>query len=377
MCGFFNERLEVIGMAVADVTFCPECGTPEQLMSNHKWLNSGVIVLGTDETQREILVECENLDPLFKGIAEVIGMPIDKQVIDVCRRSTRKVIEGLVPQPVKDLIVKREMDLEPVIMGLTDVMMTASQLLGWGKFEHVSHRYENDGQDYFKNRCTNPYSDLLNRGNLAGTIEGIYDTEAGVQSEEVAPGVYEMTARLTGHSRVLEERLKLRPYRHRDGDIELERCSICGVPKSMASFEWSLEDGIIRSRTNGRRIAIMGPDVLEAVFDELEAELGEAIPRAVVEAQRRFIKGSTYSIDEMSDEGDFRTQLATRGYGNLREIKLGAGGIDLSIDNAAAHLMLVGMTQALFEMAFELESSVEWEISEDEDLQVRVIPLAA
>ncbi len=65
-------------MAIADITFCPGCGLPEQLMSNHKWLNSGVIVLGTDETQRQILVECENLDPLFKGIAEVIGMPIER-----------------------------------------------------------------------------------------------------------------------------------------------------------------------------------------------------------------------------------------------------------------------------------------------------------
>jgi hypothetical protein len=138
-----------------------------------------------------------------------------------------------------------------------------------------------------------------------------------------------------------------------------------------------MEDGIIRSRITGRRMALLGPDVLEAVFDELEAELGETVPRAVVEAQRRFIKASAYSIDEISDEGDFRTQLASRGYGNLRDIELGASGIELRIDNAAAHLMLVGMAQALFEMAFELESIVEWEASEEGDLEVRVTPKQA
>jgi hypothetical protein len=124
-----------------------------------------------------------------------------------------------VPQEVKDLIVGWEIDLEPVITGLTDVMITASQLQGWGKFEHIAHRYEKDGQDFFKNRCVRPYSDLLNRGNLAGTIEAIYDTQAGVESEEVASGVYEMTARLTGHSKELEERLKLRPYRDDPGPL--------------------------------------------------------------------------------------------------------------------------------------------------------------
>lgn len=363
-------------MAIADITFCPECGSPEQLTNSHLWLNSGVIVLVTDETQRQILVECENLDPLFMGIAEEIGMPIERQVVDVCRRSTRKVVSGMVPQQVKDLIVKREIDLEPVIMGLTDVMITASQLQGWGKFEHVAHRYEQDGQDCFNNRCTGPYSKLAGRGNLAGTIEGIYDTQTGVEAEEVAPDVIEMTARLTGHYKVFEERLKLRPYRHTDGDIEIERCSGCKAPAALACRVWSLEDGIIRNKNTGRRMAMLAPDVLEAVFDELEAELGETIPRVVVEAQRRFIKASAYSIDEISNEGDFRTQLATRGCGGLREIKVGAGGIDLRIDNAAAHLMQVGMIQALFEMAFELESSVEWEISEDGDLQVRVTPKA-
>jgi hypothetical protein len=223
-------------MAIADMTFCPECWFPEQLMANHKWLNSGVIVLASNESQRRILVECENLDPLFKGIAEVIGMPIDKQVVDVSRRSTREVVGGMVPGEVKELINKRETDLEPLIMGLTDVLITASQLQGWGKFEHVAHRYRKDGKDFFKNRCMNPYSDLLNRGNLAGTIEAIYDTECGVESEEVTPGVFEMTARFTGHSRALEERLKLRPYRHRDGDIELKRCPVCGVPLTMTTF---------------------------------------------------------------------------------------------------------------------------------------------
>jgi hypothetical protein len=361
-------------MPVSAIKLCTECGAPDQIINNHEWLNSGVIVLERDETQREILVESENLDPLFYGISDVIGASIERQVIDVCRRSTSNLVSELVPQEVKDLINKRETDLEPVIMGLTDVMMTASQLVGFGKFEHIAHRYEADGKDYFTNRCYHPYSNLLNQGNLAGTIEGIYDTEVRVEIREVGPDVYEMTALATGHAPELEERMQLKPYVHRDGDIELERCSTCGGPASLSSFRWNLEEGIITNETTGRRMTLMAPAVLEAVFEELEKELGDIVPRAVVEAQRRFIKTGAYSIDEISDEGDFRTQLAVRGYGNLRNIYLGKDGLSLRIDNAAAPLMIVGLAQALFEMALDVESKAEWEISEEGDLELKITP---
>jgi hypothetical protein len=372
--GHKSSTEEVVDMPVSDVRLCPECGAPDQIIANNKWLNSGVIVLNRDETQRQILVESENLDPLFFGIGEIIGMPIDRQVIDVCRRSTRNLVGELVPQQVKDLINKREIDLEPIIMGLTDVMITASQIVGFGKFEHVAHRYERDGQDYFINRCFHPYSLPLSRGNLAGTIEGIYKTQTGVEIEEIGPDVYEMTALASGHALELEERLKLRPYIQRGGDIELERCSACGSPAALSSFHWDLEGGIITNESTGRRMTMMAPAVLEAVFEELEVELGDIIPQAVVEAQRRFILGGAYSIDEISDEGDFRTQLAVRGYGDLREIYLGSDGLDLRIDNAAAPLMIVGLAQGLFETALAMDSDAEWKISPEGDLEVGITP---
>ena len=361
-------------MPVSAINLCAECGAPDQLIANHLWLNSGVIVYTRDETQREILIESENLDPLFQGIAEVIGMPIERQVIDVCRRSTRNLVRELVPPQVRELFTREGVDLEPVIYGITDIMFTASQLVGFGKFEHIDHHYQPGDENYFTNRCYRPYSTLLNRGNLAGTIEGIYNTEAGVDCVEVAPDVYEMTAHGLGHAAELEERLKLRPYVHRDGDMQLERCSTCGGPAALSSFRWDLEEGIITCESTGRRITVMSPDVLEAVFEELEAELGDAIPRAVVEAQRRFVKGGSYSIDEISNEGDFRTQLAVRGYGNLRSIYMGADGLNMRIDNAAAPLMVVGLAQGLFEKAIDVKSVAEWEVSEEGDLQLRISP---
>ena len=78
--------------------------------------------------------------------------------------------------------------------------------------------------------------------------------------------------------------------------------------------------------------------------------------------------------DEMGSEGDFRAQLALRGMGNLQELKMGSRGMRLRVDNAAGHLLTVGMAQALFEIAFDIDSKVEWELSMEGNLEVEIRP---
>ena len=162
-------------------------------------------------------------------------------------------------------------------------------------------------------------------------------------------------------------------YRDRDGDAELARCAGCGGPAALAGYKWYPDRGIVKNTHTGKRMAMLGSET-DAIFAELEREFGRIIPRAVVEAQRRFVKTGFYSIDEVGDEGDIRTQLALRGLGDLREIKMGKRGVYLRLDNAGLHLMVVGLVQGLFEMAFGIESSVDWELSSDGDLELEVIP---
>ena len=62
---------------MAEIKTCPECGVPEQVTSDHVWLNSGVVVQRSNETTRISFIESENLDPLYDGIGKIIGMRID------------------------------------------------------------------------------------------------------------------------------------------------------------------------------------------------------------------------------------------------------------------------------------------------------------
>jgi len=349
---------------------CPECKAPKLITGEHLWLNSGVIVQKANQAARLAFMESENLDPLYRGIGEIIGMPIDRMVIDIARRATADYLKGFLPQAVKEMILDKEMDVQVYI----DAMLTTARIFGSGKYEFVDVRFEGNRDDYGIIRITEPYSLLLSVGVHAGSCEALTDNPNDVTYKELSPGVYESKAYWSERDEELEERLQFKKYHHREGDIELERCATCGGPRALSGFKWYLDRGIIINTHTTRRMALLGPAMLDPIFRELEKELGETIPRVVVEAQRRFTKTGFYSIEEVSEEGDLRTQLALRGLGDLREIKMGSKGLRMRIDNAAVHLMIVGLAQGLFEMAFDVDSQVEWELSEEGDLELEVTP---
>ena len=71
-----------------DTAVCPECGVPEPIVRDNVWINSGAVVQSTDATRRMGFIESENLDPLYTGISEIIGFPIDRLVTDIARKGT-------------------------------------------------------------------------------------------------------------------------------------------------------------------------------------------------------------------------------------------------------------------------------------------------
>ena len=364
-----------------EIKLCPECKAPELFTAEHIWLNNGDIVSSRDQRSRLAFLECENLDPLFANIGEIIGMPIERMIINITARGVRAYLSQLIPEEVKSVLlgmkpgdaVLRER-CRQLIDPLTESNIMLARIMGYGRYDHKGYRYERDEKDFSIVRVTTPYSVPLVVGSHIGNNAALVGGQTAVDYEEISPGVYELTAHWAAGDEALEERLKIEEYVHKDGDVELERCGTCGGPAVFSGYEWDLDRGIIRNTFTGRRMAMMGPSMLDPIFEELEAELGEAIPRAVVEAQRRFVKTGFYSIEEVRDEGDMRTQYALRGLGNLREIEMGKKGVRIRMDNTALHLVVVGLVQGLFDMAFGMDSKVEWELSEGKDLQVEVTP---
>lgn len=352
------------------INTCGECGVPEYVSSEHLWLRCGLIAQKRDQRHVVIFIESENLDPLFEGIEDLIGVSIGRIVLTTRRRAGRAYMSRMVPPGLTEMLQRGELKLGDIF----GAFVAIGHALGYGKFELLDYRYQQDDDDYALVRVEKPYSAVFGLCDPAAAMEAITGYELSFESRKLEDDVYELRIFRSVHAEEYRDRLIMRPYTHGEGDIDFETCLSCGVPRELSGFRWDLEQGTITCRTTGRRMAFFAPTVIDAIFGELERELGETIPRTVVEAQRRFTRSGLYSTREIGDVEAFRRQLAVRGLGNLKEFRMGSDGLRMRLDNAAVHLMVVGLAQGIYEMARGTESSVEWELSPEGDLEVEVRP---
>jgi len=348
---------------------CEVCRTPAIIASLQRWLNNGDLVQAANPNARAALVECENIDPIFRDIGRAIGVSIDHIVINIVARGHQLFMESVIPEPVKEMIRNKTIDVQAFTQGTFDLV----HVLGYGKHEFLGYRYENDENDFCRIRITRPFSILEAAGGFAGVIAAAVGGEHSVTYRETAPGVFELTSGWTTYPEVLKERLQIVPYEHQESDLELEKCAACGVPVLLSkTCSWDFDNGVITNRGTGYRMALLGPGLMDSLFEALEWELGDEVPRLVVDAQRRFTREGFAPIDLSLPTEELRAQFALRGLGNLRELKVGRREAFLRLENSCMRLLLVGLLQGTFERAHGVDSSVDWETDEKGTLQVEV-----
>ncbi len=349
---------------------CPECGVPEPFTQRQAWLNNGDIVQRANPATRMAFIESENLDPLIVNIGDIIGMSIEHMTINIATRANEIYLRQLIPREAKKMIKAKQLELMPFI----ESIITMAQLFGFGKYELVGFRYANDAGDHATTRVTEPFSLYMTAGGYAGAVSSMVGEDIAVYYKLISPGVYEFSTRYTEYPLELKERLRLVNYRHKDGDIELERCETCGGPRALRRFRWDLDRGQIINEHTGRRMIMLGPAMLDPIFEALQKELDQDIPSVVIEAQRRFVKTGFYPLDLLKSEDYLRTQLALRGVGNVKEIRMDRKGLRLRMENTCLYLLVVGLVQGIFEMTFDVSSNLDWELSEQGDLVLEIIP---
>ncbi len=352
------------------INTCGECGVPEYVSSEHLWLDCGLIAQKRDQRHVVIFIESENLDPLFEGMEGLIGASIERIVLTTRRRAGRAYMARMVPAGVREMLEDGRLKLGDIFGAFAAIGVA----LGYGKFDLLDYRYERDDHDYAVVRVEKPYSRVFGLCDPAAALEALTGYELGFEYKELGDDAYEVRVFKAEHPEEYKNRLVMRPYNRKEGGIRFEACPSCGAPRELSGFSWDLERGIVTCAATGRRMAFFAPTVIDAIFDELERELGETIPETVVEAQRRFTKAGMYSPREMDDAEVLRKQLAVRGLGDLKEFEMGSRGLRMRLDNAAIHLMVVGLVQGIYEMAQGTESAVEWELSPEGDLSVEVRP---
>jgi hypothetical protein len=371
---------------MAGIEVCEECGVPLMISSGFTWEGNGVIRVAMSPTGRVVFYESGNIDNLFKGIKDLVGVPIEHVVIESRRRETRKYIEKLYMTSLKEdvdlarngmkekdlprdsavrqklLEVAREINVNINNIGRINGSGDITLGRGWDEDEEFPWRTQ---------IIRDPYSLMLYAGDMLGSVEAIENIDHCVEYREIEDGVYEISAFPGEHPIELKGRLRRRKYDYKPGDLEYERCPVCGLPHEVMRCDWDLSKGTITDPETGRRMAMFGPTGLEAVLDDLEAELGEAVPEMVVKAQKDYVKGYVGEENWKQDALSFRRLIASRGLGNLTGFEGDRTSLNLTIENSCLHLLMVGTAQAMVEMVYGVDDSTcEWDIAEDGDLSI-------
>jgi hypothetical protein len=353
-----------------EIEMCSECGVPLQYVDNHTWTGGGTVGESNDPDHRMVLIECANMDSLFREIEKLIGIPIERIIIEAKRKATRDYLNRLIPMEVKESIHKLELDIVPLI----EAVSVTGHILGYGDSSLERVEYTNSMNDYVIERIKEPYSIQLWCGDLAGSSEAVTDRDHDVSYEIVAQDEILVKAWPSERPETLTARLQPEEYPYLEGDIELDRCLTCGGPAALSGYEWFIQRGVIEMKSTRRRVAMIGSLYLNAIFDELERELGADIPKVIIEAQRRFTIQGTYSMEDVGEVEEFRRLLALRGLGNLIRMDVGEERMKVSIQNASLQLMLVGLMQGYFDILTGGKSSVDWEINDAGTLDFEVYP---
>ena len=332
-----------------------------------------IYIAGPVKFERELFRPWRPITPRHLQITE---MPLEGSSIFYINptntSSSRPYLKAFVPVAVSKKIQLGELEYKPIV----DIFGDMGGFYGYGKYAYVDLRYEQDEQDFCTYSIAEPHSVPMTVASHIADIELLTGVEQGYGYEQVSPDVYHITASPSPHPDALRERMRFEPYRQQQGDLELRRCSTCEGPLAIGDNQWYPDRGIIVNRLTGRRMALFGNAQLDPVFDELEAELGDTVPRAVVEAQRRFTKSGFYTLDDITNEEDFRGRLALRGMGNLKELEMRRKGLRMRMENVALPLILMGLAQGFYEIGFGVDATdIDWELSKEGNLEMEVEPL--
>ena len=347
---------------------CPECRVPRYITREHLWLDSGVIVQKGNPSHRLTIIDTLNLDPLYQDISDLIGVPIERIVTETARRTTRAYMDKMLAPEMKEAACNSQEGL----MGLVEVSFQIGRLLGCGNPRLKELRVDGSADDHVTIEVIEPYPAPLYFGNFAGTAEVVLGQESGVTYRETSASIFEATVFRSEHPEEVRERLVARPYTYEAGSVEMEKCGTCGGPAGLSDYIWDIESGIIKTRASGQRVAMLGPEMLDPIFTELENELGEAIPHLVIEAQRRYIRSRTFVLEGLDREESARIELALRGIGDLREFELSGRSLRIRLENAGLHLLMIGQMQGLFELYSQADSRVLWELSDNSTLDIEI-----
>jgi hypothetical protein len=351
---------------MAGIKTCKGCGVPLMIGRNFTWQNNGVITQSHKPGDRMVFYDPEPFSRAIKYMEETIELPIDRIVIESTCRAARRFVSNLAP-PIAFKLV-RHVGFRQVLA----YMCRMGRSYGYGDISPTSIDRRRGPGYHLDFIIRYPYDLSLFLGIELGVIEAIEGEDVCADYEQLTDEEFKSTIRLGEHLVELKGRLRAKEYAEKPGHIELQRCLVCGIPLEVAEYRWDVEKGIIRHPDSGERMAFHSPSGYEAIFADLEGELGEDIAGIVTEAWRAYTRDKPRRMEGLRDFDSLKRRMAVQGLGNLVTYEVEDESMSMTIESSCLPRMIVGFAQGLFEYFMNVRnSSCDWSL-DDSDGTLRI-----
>jgi hypothetical protein len=342
---------------------CRDCDFPRKFARFFDWRSDGTII-STDRTKTRsqiTLLEAGEIESLFADLSGTIGINVDRFLIQAQKNIGKAIYANLPIRHMKRVPASRF--FRPQWLARLLVKVIAGDIAGLGDGRVSLERYV--AGEAMVLRFADPVVPPLLVGSAAGIYESIEEMPIALVDYRIeSSGDLVIDLSHGTDSPGGQERLYLEDIRPGEGPVSYDRCLDCGVPRMAArTFSWDIDRGIIRNRRTGGRDVVVAVQSVNAILRELEAELGEEIPRLVYEHQRAV----TLKRLEGAEAGEaaefldgFLADMALRGLGYPTAFTFTGSDLMVEISNAYNQVLYAAKLAAALEKVTGTPSLIEW-----------------
>ncbi len=291
-----------------DADTCSVCGTPRILGQKSRWLPDGTIRVLQNPSLRMYFADCDELIRLFEELGAHLGVNGPFYLQEGARDFSRLYM-GLFYRFLNQHLLDVRDDSR-----VLSILLDHLRIWGLGVAEPI----ELD-EDEALRLCVRDAAgaDLL-CGYISGAAEIIWGRKA-----ECSPrwNGDRLEINLISCDSSCGGPFDLEPepdFGEVKGVIRYSFCPECGVPLQVSRLNWDLERGVITDLVTGRRLLLLGTEVISRGIERLTEEMGEHVHLRVAEAERDYAREVLYPLLRLSkDPQEMRALFGSMGHGDI------------------------------------------------------------
>lgn len=351
--------------------YCPRCGVPRILTSEHKWGSNGTISLANDPTHHMVIVDNDALNHVLDSISVRIGMPVDNIVAEAKRRSGKHFMDAVL-RGIKGVVARNLISTK-----VYEQLSKQVSMLGLGHARVAGYRKHS----FLEGVAEDVYNGPAMAGDVCGAFESVEKRVGEVEFGFDDDGTFHLVVNaVEGQRPEYVDRFHYQPPPVLPGRNVLELCPVCKAPLTIGlQYSFDMDRGIIREIKTGHRVVLIGVMTLNNLFNELEAELGEEIPRVIMNIERERVKNVILEKGKELDSSEagylrYMKTLQPKGMGNGTHVSTSDMRVTARVDNPYFEPLVAGFLAGFYEATGGVEAKVEWTDSQAGYVEVTLEP---